>query len=199
MMTGPETDAAILAASRGEPSRFAEIFDRHFDAIYSYLRRRLGGQLAEDLTADVFEHAFRARARYDSSSESAKPWLYGIAANLMRHHRRQERRRLRAYARSSTDAVVQDETDAAASRMDAEASAPHVALALAGLQARDRETLLLFIWGELSYSEIAEALGLPVGTVRSRLYRGRTRVRELLGSSGQYEGADDETTRRTRP
>jgi RNA polymerase sigma factor (sigma-70 family) len=198
-MMESETDGAIVRASWVEPRRFAEIFDRHFDAIYTYLRRRVGSQLAEDVAADVFEQAFRARARFDLASASARPWLYGIGANLMRHHHRQERRRLRAYARSASDAAVGDDTDTADSRVDAEALAPRVAVALAALQSRDREVLLLFTWGELSYDEIGEALGLPVGTVRSRLHRARGRVRELLGPIGQYEADDHEATRRSDP
>lgn len=77
-----DTDAAVILASLRVPSSFAKLFDRHFDAIYSYLRRRVGEQLAEDLAAQTFEEAFRLRARYDLTRGDARPWLYGIATNL---------------------------------------------------------------------------------------------------------------------
>jgi RNA polymerase sigma-70 factor (ECF subfamily) len=186
-----DTDAAVISASCDDPSRFAEVFDRHGDAIHSYLRRRVGPHLAEDLAAATFEEAFRSRARYDLSREDARPWLYGIAANLLRHHRREERRQLLAYARTRVEATVADETEAAESRVAAGALAPRIALALASLRAEDRETLLLLVWGQLSYVEIAEALDIPVGTVRSRLNRARTRARELIGETGQYLVEDD--------
>jgi RNA polymerase sigma factor (sigma-70 family) len=185
------TDAAVMARSCRLPSNFSAIFDRHFDAIYSYLRRRLGAQLAEDLAAQTFEEAFRLRARYDPTREDARPWLYGIATNLVRNHLRQERRRLMAYSRFPTETASADEVDVAVSRADARALAPDVARALESLTPADRDTLLLLAWAQLSYSEISEALDIPIGTVRSRLSRARMQVRELIGQSGQYLDEDD--------
>jgi len=145
----------------------------------------VGPDRAEDLASETLVIAFRRRASYDRSREDARPWLLGIAANLLRDHRRSERRQLLAYARAPADRVFTDDLEASDERLDADASGPAVALALAGLKPAQREILLLFAWGGLTYEEIGEALGIPVGTVRSRLARARRRVRELLGANGQ--------------
>ncbi|HXF74250.1 MAG TPA: sigma-70 family RNA polymerase sigma factor [Actinomycetota bacterium] len=126
--------------------------------MYGYLVRRVGPQVAEELAAEVFTQAFRQRGRFDPAREDAGPWLFGIAANLLRRHRREERRRLMAYARTGVDAVAHDETEEVDSRTDADAIGRQLALALATLRASEREVLLLFAWAELSYQEIAEAL-----------------------------------------
>jgi RNA polymerase sigma-70 factor (ECF subfamily) len=178
------TDAQVIAASASDPRSFAAIFDRHFADIDRYLARRVGASLADDLAADTFVVAFRSRARYDPAAPDARPWLFGIAANLLRRHWRTERRRLRAYARTGIDPLW-EEADDADRRIDALAAGRALAGALASLSAAEREVLLLFAWADLSYDEIASALGIPVGTVRSRLSRGRARVRELLSPSGQ--------------
>lgn len=167
-------------ASLSEPTRFGEVFERHFRAVYGYLARRVGAQLAEELAAEAFTQAFRQRGRFDPAREDARPWLFGIAANLVRRHHRDERRRLMAYARTGLDPVVLDETDEVDSRTDADAIGRQLALALASLRSSEREVLLLYAWAEFSYQEIAEALGMPVGTVRSRLSRARRRLRGLL-------------------
>lgn len=185
------TDAELIAATIADPARFAALFDRHFGPIHRYLRRRVGGELADDLAAETFVEAFRVRHRFDGKERSARPWLYGIAANLLRHHRREERRRLMAYARTGVDPVSADEFEAADSRADAKALGPKLALALASLRGGDRDVLLLFVWEYLTYEQIALALDVPVGTVRSRLHRARRRVRELLGDPGQYLVEDD--------
>lgn len=178
------TDAAMIAASASDGSAFAAIFDRHFAEIERYLARRVGSDLACDLAADTFVVAFRSRQRYDPAAADARPWLFGIAANLLRRHWRTERRRLRAYARTGVDPLIDDVVEADR-RLDALAAGPALAGALASLSAPEREVLLLFAWAELSYEEIAVALAIPVGTVRSRLSRARGRVRELLAPSGQ--------------
>ena len=179
MLTTP-TDAQTIAASLEDEARFALIFDRHFAAIHRYLHRRAGRELADDLAAETFTQAFDHRSGFDATREDARPWLFGIAANLMRHHRRAERRRLLAYVRTGVDPVSELDVDAVHDRVDAAALGPRVALALARLDARDREALLLLAWADLTYPQIAEALGTPVGTVRSRIHRARRRVRALL-------------------
>ena len=95
-------------------------------------------------------------------------WLYGIAANLLRDHHRAERRRLLAYAKTGVDPILDGGFDAVGARLDAGAEGPAVARALARLTPGDRETLLLYAWADLTYREIAEALTIPIGTVRSR-------------------------------
>lgn len=166
------SDAAVIATSVGDRGAFAEIFERHFDAIYSYLARRVGPQLAGDLAAEVFLTAFERRSRYDAGRPDALPWLYGIAANKVRRHRRDEDRRLRALAKSHMTPAAGAEHLFA---MDA-----LVAEALVSLQPGDREVLLLYAWADLAYDEIAVALDIPLGTVRSRLHRARRVLSEVL-------------------
>jgi RNA polymerase sigma factor (sigma-70 family) len=184
------SDAQIIAASRVEPPVFAVVFDRHYDAVHRYLARRVGPDLADDLAADTFTTAFDVRRRYDTAHPDALPWLFGIATNLLRHHRRGEARRLRAYARLDRLADADGGFGGAEARVDAGRAGPAIADALTRLSAGDRDVLLLFAWADLRYEEIAVALRIPVGTVRSRLHRARRRVRELLGDSGQYLRAD---------
>jgi RNA polymerase sigma-70 factor (ECF subfamily) len=177
-------DAQIIAASLEEEERFALIFDRHFGAIHRYLHRRVGKELADDLAADTFTQAFDHRRGYDPSRQDAAPWLFGIAANLLRHHRRAERRRLFAYARAGVDPVSHIDVDAVHDRVDAAAASPLVAIALMTLDPGDREALLLLAWADLTYQQIAEALAIPVGTVRSRIHRARRMVRASLNGHG---------------
>lgn len=195
MMTEPPTDAAAILASRDEPGSFVAVFDRHYTAIHTYLRRRLGEDLADDLASETFLRAFEARRRYDSSRPDARPWLYGIATNLVRRHRRDELRQLLAYSRMGIDPTADpDQLDAVEGRIDAHRARLKIALALFSLRPVEREVLLLFAWAELSYQEISVACDLPVGTVRSRLFRARARLRELLSPIGQYRGAGDAPT-----
>ncbi len=184
------SDAQVIATSRAEPHVFATIFDRHYDAIYRYLARRVGPDLAEDLAAETFTEAFDVRHRFDLAQPNASPWLFGIATNLLRHHYRGESRRMRAYARLDRPPDPDDDHGAIAARVDAQRARAAIAEALMRLSAGERDVLLLSAWADLRYEEIAMALRIPIGTVRSRLHRARHRVRELLGESGQYLGAD---------
>ena len=184
------SDAQVIAASRVEPLAFAAVFDRHYDAVHRYLARRVGSDLADDLAAETFTTAFDARRRYDTEHPDARPWLFGIATNLLRHHHRGEARRLRAYARLDRSAGPDGGFGGVEARLDAARAGPAIGDALTHLSAGDRDVLLLFAWADLRYEEIAVALHIPVGTVRSRLHRARRRVRELLGDSGQYLDAD---------
>jgi RNA polymerase sigma-70 factor (ECF subfamily) len=163
------SDAQALRRSLTDPRAFGVIFERHFDAVYGYARRRVGADVAEEIATEVFTRAFDRRKSFDSDRSDARPWLLGIAANVLRRHWRSERRRLHAYARA---AVV---GDADGLREPAE-----VVSALDSLSRDERETLFLFAVADLSYEEIAEALGIPVGTVRSRLARARSRMRSRL-------------------
>jgi DNA-directed RNA polymerase specialized sigma24 family protein len=114
----PEDDARLIARSRRHPEDFAGLYDRHAPSIHRYVARRLGDQAADDVVAETFLAAFRRRGRYDLARPDARPWLYGIAANLIGTHRRSETRMLRALARTGTDPV----TDAM-DRVDARVSA----------------------------------------------------------------------------
>ncbi len=143
----------------------------------------MGGSAADELAAETFAVAFRNWERLDPE-RPVRPWLYGIAANLMRHHWRKERRMLRAYARTGFDPVLPEE-DEAVERADADARHRELAAAVAKLRQDEREILLLRAWAELTDSEIADALGLPLGTVKSRLSRARDQLRNQLGEVGQ--------------
>ena len=178
------SDAAVIRASWANPERFGEIYDRHVAAIHRYLARRVGAPHADDLAADVFLAAFRIRTRYDVDRPDARPWLFGVATNLIRRHRRIEFAYYSALTRGGGDPVeAPDHADAVAARVAASAQAREVAGVLEKLTARERDVLLLLAWAELSYDEIAAALNIPVGTVRSRLNRARTRLRGALGET----------------
>jgi RNA polymerase sigma-70 factor (ECF subfamily) len=173
-----QTDGDVIAASFADPGAFAEVFDRHFDTVHRFVRRRVGATAAQDVAAETFLRAFESRKRFDTSRPDALPWLFGIAINLLRRHYRDEERQLRAYARSGVDPVTGDET--VDERLDAAAEGPALAAALADLRDEEREVLLLHAWADLDYAAIAEALGVPIGTVRSRLSRAREHVRVHL-------------------
>jgi RNA polymerase sigma-70 factor (ECF subfamily) len=174
-------DGDAIAASLHEPARFAGVFDRHYEEIARYLTRRAGRALAEELASETFVRAFAARAGYDHAYPDARPWLYGIANNLLRKHARSEERRRRAYARAlERDGFSDDALDSVADRIDASAGARVMAEALARLSPADRDTLLLFALTDLDYEGIALATGVPVGTVRSRLHRVRRHLQTAL-------------------
>jgi RNA polymerase sigma factor (sigma-70 family) len=183
--SGVPPDAAIIERSARDPEAFAILYKRHAAALHRYVARRLGEGAADDIVADTFLSAFRQRARFDpGASSDARPWLYGIAANLIGKHTRSEVRMFRAYARTGADPVLTQQAtfDDAVRGVDYATAQRDLALALATIAKGDREVLLLIAWADLSYAEVAVALGIPVGTVRSRLNRARTRARTALGS-----------------
>lgn len=162
---------------------FEEAFEGEFASLHRYVRRRVGASAADDLAAQTFATAYANWERFDSS-RAVRPWLYGIAANLVRHYWRAERQMLRAYARSGADPVLIGDEEIV-ERVDADAHRRALAAALAELRPHDREILLLHAWVELSDTEIAAALSMPVGTVKSRLHRTRKRLRNRLDRDGQ--------------
>lgn len=172
-MGAVESDAEVVASSLEHSARFAVLYERHVGRVARYLARRVGQEHADDLTAEVFVRAFRARGRFRAERDSALPWLLGIAGHLIADHRRVERRRLVALQRL---AIATPE----ASADDHPSLAPETVRRLRRLPAADRDALLLVVWGELSYAEAAEALGVPVGTVRSRIARARERLAAAL-------------------
>lgn len=173
-------DGAVFARSVSEPEIFTVIFDRYYRSIYGYLSRRVGRTVADDLAAETFTRAFERRSSYDSKAERALPWLLGIAINLLAHHRRSERRHLRALAVASRPEPAERFVDATNGRIDAASARQRLVAGLEQLDDYDREALLLYAWGNLKYEEIAAVLGIPVGTVRSRLHRARRKLRHLL-------------------
>ena len=176
------TDAQVIARSQDDADAFGLLFDRYAPQLHRFVVRRLGVSAADDITADTFLIAFRSRAGFDRDRDSARPWLYGIATRLISRHRRSEARGLRAYARSGHDPVAESWVDSADDRLVADAAGRELAAALAALAPGDRNVLLLVAWAEFSYAEVAEALGIPVGTVRSRLHRARRQSRQSFGT-----------------
>jgi RNA polymerase sigma factor (sigma-70 family) len=174
------SDAELVLQSASDPSAFELVFARHVTAIHRFVARRVEPAVVEELVSETFATAFDRRGRYRREYPDARPWLFGIATNLMRHHRRSERARLAAYARVDPAEPVDGVDGEALERLDARAGRGELARALGKLRRGDRDALLLLAWGELSYEEIALALDIPVGTVRSRINRARRRLRELL-------------------
>lgn len=186
---GTSSDAELIAASLTSPDRFGEIFDRHAQPIHRYLGRRIGSQEAEGLLGDVFLAAFEHRGRYDTTRESALPWLYGIASNLLRKFFRREATHLAAIATlAQTAARAEDPTQSVVASIDAVARLRSIVEILDGLPDGEREALLLFAWEDLGYNEIASALDIPVGTVRSRLNRARQRLRSAADEFESVRG-----------
>jgi RNA polymerase sigma-70 factor (ECF subfamily) len=164
-------DAVAISRSMETPEAFAAIFDRHFDAVHRYLARRAGRERADDLASQTFVVAFERRARYRLDSPDARPWLFGIATKLLANDRRSEQRRLDSIGRLGGD--IRRATGLPDSERD-------LATALAKLDPAQRDVLLLHAWCDLQYEEIAGALEIPVGTVRSRLSRARASLQAEL-------------------
>jgi RNA polymerase sigma factor (sigma-70 family) len=190
-------DALVFERSVAEPELFTLIFDRYYRPVYAYLSRHVGRTIADDLAAETFIRAFERRAAYERTAERALPWLLGIAINLLAHHRRSEARQFRALAASGGLEPRKSSADADGGRLDADTTQRLIA-GLEQLDDYDREALLLYAWGELKYQEIADVLGIPVGTVRSRLNRARRKLRQALESAStenviqlRQEGAHD--------
>ena len=190
--TEEPSDADLMASLGSRAGSLDLLFERHLGAIYGYISRRVGPSLAEELTAETFARAFEQRERFVSTHEGARPWLYGIATNLIRNFWRAERRQLAAYARAA--ALTQsfaDEYERADAKIDAASLAPEIVSALMEFESGDRDVLLLFAWQDLTYEEIAVALQIPVGTVASRINRARRRIRASLGKLTDIADGDE--------
>jgi RNA polymerase sigma-70 factor (ECF subfamily) len=173
-------DEKLRPGPVGAPPDFAEAFREHFAPVYRFIARRVGTDLAEDLAAEAFATAYRRRVAYDPDRGSLRSWLFGIAANLLREHWREEQQLLELDARLAPVGTGSFADDAD-SRVVAAALAPRIAGALAALNAEQRDVLLLHAWAGLSHEEIAAALGIANGTARSRLSRARAALRAGLG------------------
>jgi RNA polymerase sigma factor (sigma-70 family) len=168
-MTNIDTDDELLRRSASEPVVFGELYRRHGVAVRRYVVSRVGVQNGEDLAAEAFTRAFRTRGKCRADHGSALPWLLGVANHVIGDHRRLERRRL-----ATLERLLAGRREPAADR-DLGLT-PEVVHALRRLSTVDRDTLLLLVWGELSRDEVAVALGVPVGTVNSRIARARKRL-----------------------
>ncbi|MEV0150794.1 MULTISPECIES: RNA polymerase sigma factor [unclassified Nonomuraea] len=172
---------ASLDGAVADPERFATVFDAHYEEIRRYVGRRLDLDVAEDLAAETFLIAFRRRHSFDAAKGGVRPWLYGIATNLIGGHRRAEVRRYRALARSGPPPDDDGHDQRVVDRIAAGVTVQRLSAALAGLSRGERDVVLLVAYGELTYDEVAAALGVAYGTVASRLSRARTKLRDALG------------------
>jgi RNA polymerase sigma factor (sigma-70 family) len=182
-VTAPETDADLLTrAQRGERDAFGELFERHAPAVLRFCFRRTGNSaVAEDLTSIVFLEAWRRRDRTVFFGGSGRPWLFGVALNVLRSQARAERRHREVLARLPAGDAPEPESEAAIARLDAERQMRDVLKASEQLGRREREVLELCVWEGLSTEEAALALGVSPGAVRSRLSRARRRLPLLEG------------------
>ena len=180
-----ETDAVLMEWSvHGRPDAFVEVVRRHEVAVHAFLARRAGRETADDLLAEVWLRAFASAATYDASCEDARPWLYGIARNVLRAHWRSG-----PFAGQPADAVT-DPWDEVIDRLDSTVQARALIAAVRALPAQEREVLLLVAWEQLNPAEAAAVLGIPQGTARSRLHRARTSLRLELARQRTRSGED---------
>jgi RNA polymerase sigma-70 factor (ECF subfamily) len=183
------TDAQLVASSVRDPDAFTQLFERHWQALFRFCQSR-AGSAGEDIAAEAFRVAFDRRRRYDGRYSDARPWIFGIATNLLRDHFRSARRDEQKLARSAAlDSPTQNADEL--NELERQLLGPQLADALQGLPPADRDALLLLAWADLDYEQISQALGVPVGTVRSRIHRARERVRDHLETS-EYDDARNE-------
>lgn len=182
----PPTDALLWERIRaGDADAFGELYERYARSVQSFcLWRTADLQLAEDATATTFLEAWRKRRRISLTTESAVPLLLGVASNVLRQHRRGRRRHTAALERmrDATPPNPSGHEDEAIARLDAMRRLRDAGGAVRALPHREREVLALVAWAELTYEETAAALGIPVGTVRSRLARARARLGDAFPS-----------------
>ncbi|WP_432933117.1 RNA polymerase sigma factor [Microbispora sp. CA-135349] len=171
------TDAELVAGYQRNSELFTAVYDRYFHDIYRYVAGRLGTQVAEDITAETFLLAFDRRDRFEPERGGLRPWLFGFATNLVARHRHKEARRYKALARLDPAPVVEGHESQVVTSVTAQ---PYLAKALASLNGGERDVLLLLALGQLSYNEVAQALGISLGTVGSRLSRARAKIQALI-------------------
>jgi RNA polymerase sigma factor (sigma-70 family) len=170
-------DNEVIERSAREPAVFAALYDRHATSVFRYAAQRLGDHVADDVMAETFLVAFERRATYDLAVVDARPWLLGIATRLMRKHARVEATAWKGMTADLAAQIAPDLIDGAGARIDAHRLIRRLEKALRRLSDIDRDTLLLYAWGDLDYASIAAAMEVPVGTVRSRLNRARRHLR----------------------
>lgn len=183
------SDGDLWVRSRdGDPEAFGLLFERHADLIYNYCFRRIGNrETARDVLSIAFLEAWRRRDK-ELSADKVLPWLYGIATNVVRHQHRSERRYAAALRRLPNGESEPDFSGGADESLDQERQAQQAIALLRELPKREQDVFVLCDGMELSYEDAALALGVPVGTVRSRLSRARARLRELNPGYGHKRG-----------
>jgi RNA polymerase sigma-70 factor (ECF subfamily) len=156
------------------------VYDRYFRDIHRYVAGRLDRQAADDLAAETFLVAFGQRGRFDPQRGSLRPWLFGIATKLVARHRRKEARHYAALARKGPEPSADGHESRVVNAVAAERMLPQLTQALAALTRGERDVVLLVALGQLSHQEVAEALGVPYGTVGSRLSRARKKLQHAI-------------------
>lgn len=180
-VSGQTCDEVLAGRLRGDPhTAFSEIFDRYFPTIYRYVAGRLGTAAAEDVAAETFAVAFEQRDRFDPHRGSVRPWLFGIATNLVARHRRGEARHYRALARITDRPAAGSHEDRVLAAVAAARLRPQLLKALAALSPGERDVVLLVALSQLSHEEVAQALAISIGTVGSRLSRARKRLQHVI-------------------
>lgn len=181
--TGPnsiQSDAVIIRNSITDPNAFEDIFHRHYKTIYNYFSRRVENEVIEELASSVFVKAFEIRNKFDTTKENSLPWLYGISSNILNTSRRTKNRyqvrEKRAFEFYKQDAISNDQSLLIEDKKLNES----ISGALENLKKADLEVVLLFIWEQLTYQEIASTLEIPIGTVKSRINRAKNILEKNL-------------------
>jgi RNA polymerase sigma-70 factor (ECF subfamily) len=174
------TEAEIVKGFRQDPEKFAAVHERFFLDIYRYVAGRLDPQMAEDITSETFLRAFGQRDSFDPERGGLRAWLFGIATKLIASHRRKEARRYKMLARVGPDSAIDSHESQVVTSVTAQRMRPELARALATLSPGERDVVFLVAVGELSYGEVAEALGISAGTVGSRLSRARKKLNVVI-------------------
>jgi len=189
-----DLDAAAVRASVDDPARFALVFEQHHRAVWAYVARLAGADVADEVAGEVFARALARRARFDPQRGPVRAWLYGIATNVLRARHRSERRARAAFARAAgLQAASSDPAGLTDDAAELAWVSRRVRAAMAELDRDHREVLVLFAWEQCSYAEIAAALDIPVGTVRSRLARARAQVKRAVEADAEaLPGRDEE-------
>jgi RNA polymerase sigma factor (sigma-70 family) len=183
-VTAPdEADAGPVSVA----DDFADVYERYFTDIHRYIAGRLGRDVADDIAADTFVIALHKRDGFDASRGTVRAWLYGIATNLVARQRRAEQRRYRTLARAGARDLADGPEERVVSRVAAGDLQPRLAASLARLSREERDVLLLVALADFSHEEISQALGIPYGTVGSRLNRARRKIRTALGQGGPID------------
>jgi RNA polymerase sigma factor (sigma-70 family) len=182
----------------GDPTSFGELFDQYAGSVFRHAVRITGdAQHSDDVVSLTFLEAWRLRERLDPEGGSALPWLLGIATNVLRNAARARRRHLNALARLPATEPVPDFSDDVIDRLSDAEQVAAARAAFAALPTAEQDVVALCVWSEVSYADAASALGIPLGTVRSRLSRARVRLRTLMRS--ETSGRRPQMTREPSP
>ncbi|MCX4410148.1 RNA polymerase sigma factor [Streptomyces sp. NBC_01764] len=183
----------------GDPLAFGRLFDQYARAVYNHAFRLTGDwATAEDVVALTYLDTWRLRERVDLEGGSLRPWLLGIATNASRNIARSARRHQATLARLPRDEIMPDFADELVGRIDDTGRLATVRAALATLRRAEREVFALVVWSGLDYHGAAEALGVPVGTVRSRLARARGKLQKLTDAALSERSESSQHSARNR-